>query len=187
MKNFLEFMTADTIINPIPAVTKLLHELDTLGYQATLIGGTALILLGSERVTKDADFLMVKSAREQRKFIQAFYKHGFEIISKLNEKKEVVRTVDNVNVAFARLQMDMPVSVFFYNHKIKFRIDALFDFPYSAAEVRSRATKKKVEGTTIYVASIEDLIRMKEIAYANRKKSTDLQDLEFLKNLKEDL
>lgn len=177
-------MSPETIINPIPTVMKLLHELDTLGYQATLIGGTALILLGSERVTKDADFLMIKSARDQRELIQAFYKHGFEIISKMNEKKEVVRTVDNANVAFARLQMDEPVSVFFYSHKVKFRIDVLFDFPYSAAEVRARATKKKVEGTVIHIASIEDLIKMKEIAYADRKKSTDLQDLEFLKNLK---
>ena len=76
-------MSPETIINPIPTVMKLLHELDTLGYQATLIGGTALILLGSERVTKDADFLMIKSARDQRELIQAFYKHGFEIISKI--------------------------------------------------------------------------------------------------------
>jgi len=178
-------MTVETIINPIPTVTKLLQELDVLGYEATLIGGTALILLGSDRVTKDADFLMTRSSREQRELVQAFYRHGFEIISKLNEKKEVVRTVDNANVAFARLQIDEPVSVFFYNHKIKFRVDALFDFPYSAAEVRSRATKKKVEGTTIYIASVEDLIRMKEMAYADRKKSTDLQDLEFLRSLKD--
>lgn len=177
-------MSPETIINPIPTVSRLLHDLDKLGYKATLIGGTALILLGSDRVTKDADFLMIKSAREQREFIQAFYKHGFEIISKMNEKKEVVRTVDNENVAFARLQIDQPVSVFFYNHTIKFRIDALFDFPYSAADVHARATKKKVQGTTIYIASIEDLIRMKEIAYAGRKKSSDLQDLEFLKGLK---
>lgn len=177
-------MKTDTIINPIPTVMKLLEELDTLGYHATLIGGTALIIMGSDRVTKDADFLMIKSARDQRELIHAFYRNGFEIISKLNEKKEVVRTVDNANVAFARLQMDEPVSVFFYNHEIKFRIDALFDFPYSAAEVRARATKKKVEGVNIYIASIDDLIRMKEIAYADRKKSTDLQDLEFLKSLK---
>jgi hypothetical protein len=177
-------MSPETIINPIPTVSKLLHELDYLGYEATLIGGTALILLGSQRVTKDADFLMVKSAREQREFIQAFYKHGFQLISKLNDKKEVVRTIDNANVAFARLQIDEPVSVFFYNHKVQFRVDALFDFPYSAAEVRSRATKKKIEGTVIHIASIEDLIRMKKIAYKNRKKSSDLQDLEFLKSLK---
>lgn len=175
----------DTIINPIPVVSRLLRELDRLGYEATLIGGTALIILGSDRVTKDADFLMTKSARDQRELVQAFYKHGFEMISKLNEKKEVVRTINNDNAAFARLQMDEPISVFFYNHEIKFRIDALFDFPYSAAEVRARATKKKVEGSVIYIASVEDLIRMKEIAYADRKKSTDLQDLEFLKSLKE--
>lgn len=179
-------MKTDTIINPIPTVSRLLHELDTLGYEATLIGGTALIILGSDRVTKDADFLMTKFARDQKKLIQVFYKHGFEMISKLNEKKEVVRTIDNANVAFARLQIDVPVSVFFYNYEIRFRIDALFDFPYSAAEVRARATKKKIEGTVIYIASVEDLIRMKEMAYADRKKSTDLQDLEFLRSLKDE-
>lgn len=177
-------MSPDIIINPIPTVSKLLHELDMLGYKATLIGGTALILLGSQRVTKDADFLMIRSAREQRELIQAFYKYEFQIISKLNEKQEVVRTINNANVAFARMQIDPPVSIFFYNHKINFRVDALFDFPYSAEEVHSRATVKKIEGTKIHVASVEDLIKMKQIAYADRKKSTDLQDLEFLKSLK---
>ena len=77
-------MKTDTIINPIPTVMKLLEELDTLGYHATLIGGTALIIMGSDRVTKDADFLMIKSARDQRELIHAFYRNGFEIISKIS-------------------------------------------------------------------------------------------------------
>ena len=174
----------ETATSQLELAVKILEELAKNGIESTMIGGMAMVTLGSQRVTQDYDFLVDKKNREQKKLIEIFYQHGFEYVSKM-EKGKIVRTVDNLNVAFARIQIDEPVTAFFYKHDIGLRMDVLFDFPYSAAEVHARAVKKKVEGTIIYIASVEDLIRMKEIAYADRKKSSDLQDLEFLKSLKE--
>lgn len=172
-----------TATSQLELATKILEELNQFGIETTMIGGMALVTLGSQRVTQDYDFLVEKKFREQRDLVNVFYRHGFEFVSKM-EKGNIIRTVDNQNVAFEKIQIDEPTTAFFYKYDIGLRMDLLFDFPYSAAEVRARATKKKIEGTVIYIASVEDLIRMKEMAYADRKKSTDLQDLEFLKSLK---
>lgn len=171
-----------TATTQLELATQILNDLDQAGIETTMIGGMALVTLGSLRVTQDYDFLVDKKFREQRELVIIFYRYGFEFVSKM-EKGNILRTVDNQNVAFSKIQIDQPTTAFFYKHDIGLRMDVLFDFPYSAAEVHARATKKKVEGTTIHVASIEDLIRMKEMAYADRKKSKDLQDLEFLRSL----
>lgn len=176
--------TIKTATNQLALAVEILNELGKFGIEPTMIGGMALVTLGSQRVTQDYDFLVDKKFREQRDLVTIFYKHGFEFVSKM-EKGKIIRTVDNENVAYAKIQIDKPTTAFFYKHDIGLRMDVLFDFPYAASEVHARATKKKVEGTVIHIASIGDLIRMKEIAYADRKKSTDLQDLEFLKSLKE--
>src|SRR5580765_358697 len=63
--------------NFIVSVGKLLQDISKLGYQPTLVGGMALVTLGSRRVTKDFDFLIGEEARDQKKLVQTFYKHGF--------------------------------------------------------------------------------------------------------------
>ena len=65
------------------AVGELLDDLTRLGYEPTLVGGMALVVLGLPRVTKDFDFLVIEEAREQNALIQMFYRHGFELASRL--------------------------------------------------------------------------------------------------------
>ena len=47
----------------VAAVGDLLNALAPQGFQPTLVGGMALVTLGSPRVTKDFDFLVVEEAR----------------------------------------------------------------------------------------------------------------------------
>jgi len=49
--------------------------------------------------------------------------------------------------------------------------------------LQKKAKKKKIRSYIFTIASIKDFIRLKEIAYKNRKLVSDAQDLEFLKNL----
>ncbi len=162
-------------------VTLLVEELESKELMPILIGGMALVLLGSQRVTKDFDFLISRQDSTIEETVNIFYKHGFELISKFNEKREVLRTIDNPKVASLRLKIDAPDSAYFFNSEIRLKIDLLFDFPLPAKEVASRADKIKIRSHSILVASREDLIRLKEIAYANRKSASDAQDLEFLR------
>jgi hypothetical protein len=163
------------------AVSELLDALTRLGYEPTLVGGMALVVLGSPRVTRDFDFLVIEEARDARALIQTFYRQGFELASKTDEHGDIVRTIDSEDIACARLRIDRPKSAYFYRRDLGLRVDLLFDFPIPAREVRGRSTRKKIRSHLFHIASRQDLIRMKEIAAGARRFASDAQDLEFLR------
>lgn len=167
----------------IKSAGELTKDLAQLGHTPILVGGMALVTLGSTRVTKDFDFLIDKAAREQKTVVAVFYRHGFELVSKLDRNGDILRTIDNQNVASARLRIDRPKSAYFYNPSSGLRVDLLFDFPIPAMEVRARSTHKRIQSYSFYIANKEDLVRMKEIAAKDRGLANDLQDLEFLKKI----
>jgi hypothetical protein len=167
----------------IPAVGRLTADLASKGFVPTLVGGMALVVLGSKRVTQDFDFLLSERAREEKECVEVLYKHGFELISKLDARGEAVRTVDNPNVASARLRIDKPKSALFYHPISQLRVDLLFDFPIPAEEVLRRASSRTIRSFLFRIADKEDLIKMKEIAAKDRKFAGDVQDLEFLRKI----
>lgn len=164
-------------------VILLAEDLESKGLTPILVGGMALVLLGSQRITKDFDFLVSRQDSMMEEIVDVFYKHGFELISKFSEKREVLRTIDNPKIANIRLKLDAPDSAFFFSKDLRLKIDLLIDFPLSAKEVANSADRIKIRSHSLLLASREDLIRLKEIAYADRKSASDAQDLEFLKNL----
>jgi hypothetical protein len=169
----------------IAAVGELLNDLAPLRCEPTLVGGMALVTLGSPRVTKDFDFLVVEAARGEKALITTFYRHGFELASRTDAQGNILRTIDSQEVASARLRIDRPKSASFYNAHLGLRVDLLFDFPIGAREVRRRSIRRKVQSYALHIASRRDLVRMKELAAAARGLSSDLQDLEFLKTVSE--
>ncbi|GMR16599.1 MAG: hypothetical protein BMS9Abin31_0952 [Gammaproteobacteria bacterium] len=165
----------------LDVVGQIIEKLEAHDQTPVLVGGMALVILGSQRVTKDFDLLISEEARNLRVMVQIFYHFGLELVSKVNKQGEVIRTIDNQKIAYSRLQVDKPESAYFYNHKTGLRVDLLFDFPVTAIEVAKKAQKKKIRSHMFTIASKSDLIRLKEIAYQNRKLASDAQDLEFLK------
>jgi hypothetical protein len=168
--------------DPLGEVFPLLGALEEKGLQPVLVGGMALVVLGSQRVTKDFD-LLVSSTELSRDLVRVIYRQGYRIITKFTKAGEVERTIDNPAVALARLQQDKPRSVFFYNRKTGLRVDLLLDFPLPTRDIADRAAKIGKSPRTLRVAAPEDLLRLKEISYADRKSAADAQDLEFLRNL----
>lgn len=173
--------TATRDADLLGAVGQLLDDLTRFACEPTLVGGMALVVLGSPRVTKDFDFLVVEGAREHSALIRTFYRHGFELASKTDDRGNIVRTIDSAAVASTRLRTDRPKSAYFYRRDLGLRVDLLFDFPIPAHEVRGRSTRKKIRSHVFHIASREDLIRMKEIAVRDRSAPGDAQDLEFLR------
>lgn len=169
--------------NYIEAVGQIVEELERLNVMPILVGGMALVILGSSRVTQDFDFVISKDVLNYETLLEVFYKNGFELASKVDESGKILTTIDNQRVAAIRLRLDAPASVYFLNHKTGLRIDLLFDFPVSANELAGRAQKKKIRSYTIRVADKKDLLRLKEIAHKDRGLAADAQDLEFLKKL----
>jgi len=167
----------------IGAVGRLIADLNRDGHAPSLVGGMALVALGSRRVTRDFDFVIEETARDQESLVEAFYRHGFELASKVDEHGEIVRTIDSASVASLRLRIDRPTSAYFYNHDIGLRVDLLFDFPLPARDVRARATPKTIQSHRFHIASLQDLVTMKEIAANDRGLASDTQDLEYLRKL----
>jgi hypothetical protein len=168
--------------DPLKELFPLLRTLEERGLHPVLVGGMALVVLGSQRVTKDFD-LLVSAAGLSRDLVGVIYQRGYELVTKLNKAGEVERTIENPAVATARLKLDQPRSVFFYNRKTRLRVDLLLDFPLPTQDIADRAAKIGKAPRTLRVAAPEDLLRLKEIAYADRKAATDAQDLVFLRDL----
>ena len=100
-----------------------------IGLEPVLVGGMALVLLGSRRITRDFDFVIRQPGDRLNALVDLFYDRGFELRSKTNDAGDVVATIDNRRVAGVRLKLDAPASAFFWHSTKRLRIDLLFDSP----------------------------------------------------------
>ncbi len=164
-------------------VGKISAALTRLGWHPVLIGGMALVVLGSRRVTRDFDFVIAKPDEQTDELVELFYSQGFELVSQLDTQGDIVSTISNRRVAKARLDLDSPPAAYFYNIKIGLRIDLLFDFPMLAKKLIIKAKKIKIASHSIHIASKEDLLELKKIAKKARHKPGDEEDILFLENL----
>jgi len=161
-------------------VGNVVEALDSLGLEPVLVGGMALVVLGSRRVTRDFDLVVASSDATLGPLLDVLYDRGFELACRVDAAGEVTATIDNRRVAAARLRLDAPASVHFLNPETGLRIDILFDFPLPAATLARRATTLKVRSTVLRIASEADLLRLKKIARAHRSSPGDAEDIAFL-------
>ena len=164
-------------LEDVGAVSKALSR---LGLTPVLVGGMALVILGSRRVTRDFDFVIAKPNDRLDDVVAVFYDRGLELVSRLSDDGDVEATIDSRRIAAIRLRKDAPSSAYFFNPKTGLRIDLLFDFPLPWAVLTKTATTIKVRSQLLHVASERDLLRLKRIAKAARSSSGDAQDIAFL-------
>lgn len=171
-------MTAAGELNEAASVADGLRN---IGVEPVLVGGMALVLLGSRRVTRDFDFVIAHPGDRLNALVDLLYERGFELASKVNDAGDITATIDNARVAAVRLKLDGPASAYFWHSTKRLRIDLLFDFPVAAAELAANAVATKIRGRVLNVASAADLLRLKQIAAKKRSAAGDAQDIEFLK------
>jgi hypothetical protein len=164
-------------LEEVGAVSEALSD---LGLTPVLVGGMALVILGSRRVTRDFDFVIARPDDRLNEVVAVFYERGLELASRVNDAGDVVATIDNRKVAERRLRIDAPASAYFFNPATQLRIDLLFDFPIPAAELMKTATTMKVRSQVLRVASERDLLRLKRIAKTARSSAGDAEDIAFL-------
>lgn len=163
----------DTVVDVVAA-------LNDLGLEPVLVGGMALVTLGSRRVTRDFDFVVARPGDRLERLVDVFYDRGLELASRVNADGDVTATIDNRRVATIRLRVDAPSSAYFFEPATGLRIDLLFDFPLPAATLARRAVRMKVRARPLRVASVADLLRLKKIAREQRSSPGDEQDIAFL-------
>src|SRR5262245_528165 len=154
--------------------------LRALGLEPVLVGGMALVILGSRRVTRDFDFVIAHPGDRLKQMIDLFYDRGLELASCLNDDGDVSATISTRRVASVRLRLDAPSSAYFLNPRTGLRVDLLFDFPVPASALAAAATPTKVRSWVFHVASEPDLLQLKRIAQASRASAGDAQDVAFL-------
>jgi hypothetical protein len=161
-------------------VGEIVEELSDLGLEPVLVGGMALVILGSRRVTRDFDFVIAQPGDRLESVLDVFYGRGLELVSRLSDDGEVMSTLGRRKVASVRLRLDAPSSADFLNPRTGLRVDLLFDYPIPAATLARGATSIKVRSHVLLVASERDLLRLKRIARARRSSPGDAQDIRFL-------
>jgi hypothetical protein len=164
----------------VETVGEIVHDLRGLGLEPVLVGGMALTVLGSRRVTRDFDFVVGRPGDRLGATIGVLYDRGFELVSRLNDAGDVVATIASRKVAASRLRIDAPATAYFFNAKTGLRIDLLFDFPLPAATLAEHATRTKIRAHVFAIASEADLLRLKQIARAARSAPGDAEDIAFL-------
>ncbi|MGH9324643.1 MAG: hypothetical protein ACRD21_04160 [Vicinamibacteria bacterium] len=171
-------------VDHLQAVGEIVQDLRALGLEPVLVGGMALVVLGSRRVTRDFDFVVAHPGDRLARTIGLFYERGLELVSRLNETGEVISTIAERKVAAIRLRLDAPASAYFFNAETGLRVDLLFDFPIPAAKLAEHATRIKIRTQVFDVASEQDLLRLKRIAKAARSAPGDAEDIAFLESLR---
>jgi len=172
---------AEPSASHLALVSEIAAALAALGLQPVLVGGMALVLLGSRRVTRDFDFVIEQPGERLADAVDVFYDRGLELAARLNQNGDVTATIGNRRIAATRLRLDIPDSAFFYNPDTGLRIDVLFDFPVLARDLAHSAVPARTPNGVLQVASEPDLLKLKQIAFAKRSLSTDAQDITFLK------
>ncbi|GEM_PF-1117445 len=173
-------------MRPIAEIQKLkqvVHNLTAVDYAPVLVGGKALALFGSPRLTFDTDIVIpaIKDLAAARLLTRAMRKADFYYVNALDNNGTPTGWIDTSTVAAARIMIDKPDTLFFWNQDLEMRIDILLDFPLKTSRLLATAEDKMLDKTTtIKVASLKNLKKMKEIAFNDRKKSKDAQDLEFI-------
>lgn len=165
-------------------VSSIVEGLRGFGFEPVLVGGMALVVLGSRRVTRDFDFVVAHPGSRLSSVVGVFYNHGLELVSRLDDAGNVIATLDNRRVAAIRLRLDAPASAFFFNVTTGLRVDLLFDFPLPAADLLKHATRITIRKHSLLVASEEDLLRLKKTAAAARSVPGDADDIAFLESRK---
>ena len=169
-------------VDHLDEVASLVDSLTGLGLEPILVGGMAMVILGSRRVTRDFDFVIPQPGERLQQLVEIFYDRGLELAARVNGAGDVTATIDNPRVAVTRLRLDAPASAYFLNPQTRLRIDLLFDFPVPAAELAKGARRRKIRSRALRVASEDDLLRLKKIAQAQRSAPGDAEDVAFLES-----
>jgi len=68
----------------IEEVGNVVEALDDLGLEPVLVGGMALVVLGSRRVTRDFDLVVARPDAALGQLLDALYDRGFELASRVD-------------------------------------------------------------------------------------------------------
>lgn len=169
----------------------ILKRLASESVPMVLIGGLAMRIYNSPRITHDMD-LVIRSL-DIDKVITVMYKMGFHLAVSADEdnvevcldSEEASRWVENSkpgSMSFFRLDGEITSKkVSISSIDINSEIDFLYDVSIPFSRLKENALIFDLNTVTISVAAAEDLLYLKE--RRPDKSASDYADIEYLKNL----
>ena len=130
-------------VDYLEEVGEIITALRDLGLEPVLVGGMALVMLGSRRVTRDFDFVVGQPGDRLERAIDVFYDRGLELAARLSDGGEVISTIRSRRVASIRLRLDAPASAYFFNPQTSLRVGYLFCSIIPSPRPRSPAARRK--------------------------------------------
>lgn len=155
---------------------ELFVELEKTGVKYLVIGGMAVILHGYPRATADLDIMVLLDADNLKDFISVVNKLGYKPrlpvkIEALADPKQRKLWAETKNMLVFTL----------YNPRQEFeQVDVAINYFVDFAKAYQRRTVLDSDGVAVSVASIDDVIKMKE----NSGRSRDIIDIQALKEIK---
>lgn len=155
---------------------ELFKSLNKKRVKYLVVGGVAFLLHGGMRFTADLDLMIGLDNNNLSKFINIMTDLGYK--PKLPVKGKELMDPDKREQWLKEKNMKV-FSFFSTKHPVNL-IDIFIFEPINFQNAMANAIKVKTGKTTIPVASIEDLIKLKKIS--GRKQ--DMEDIKALKRLK---
>jgi hypothetical protein len=160
-------------VNPFNPV---FEALQATGVRYVVVGGVAVNLHGHQRFTKDLDVVIELVPDQALKALEALSSIGYA-------PRVPVKLTDFADTETRESWIrDKGMVVFqMYNDQVHFTVDVFVKYPLDFEELWGQATAVDLATSTVRIASIDHLIRMKREA----SRPQDLVDIEMLGKLKE--
>lgn len=140
-----------------------------------VVGGLAVLLHGLDRLTADVDLVIDLSTDEAEKAVRVLTGAGYRPLAPVDPRE----LADPTRRAEWQAQRGMQVFSFWDTHNSRPTVDIMLSPAVPFDELWGNANSVQIASATIKLASIPDLIRLKEAA----GRPSDLVDIERLRSL----
>lgn len=155
----------------------LFKALDDANVRYVVVGGVATVLHGYARLTMDIDLIVDLVPEEAARTVRTLESLGF----KPRVPVPAAQFADAAKRQEWIEQKGMTVFSFFNSSNPMLTIDLFVHHPIPFADLSARAERMVIEGVPVYICSIADLIKLKQLA----GRPQDLQDIEKLRLIQE--
>jgi Nucleotidyltransferase of unknown function (DUF6036) len=161
----------------VPFFEPLFRALNQAQARYVVVGGVATVLHGYARFTADVDLMIDLDPDEARKVLNVLTESGLQPRAPVAVDdfadpriRDEWRQTKNMQV-FSLVDPDNPMRV----------VDLFIDNPIAFADLLAASTRVELETTSVRIAAIDDLIRLKRMA----GRPHDLVDIENLEAIRD--
>jgi hypothetical protein len=155
----------------------IFKTLNALKIDYLVVGGLAVNFHGVPRMTYDIDLMMLLQAQNIQKLISQLKAWGYQPKVPIDP----LELADDTKRSSWIHSKGMKALNFYSKNLPVGEIDLVVDSPIPYTELKKRAIKIELEGVSVPIVSIHDLIELKR----NAGREQDLKDIEHLKRVLE--